>query len=128
MNSNNLSTIQKRHNLNEVIRMDEPGAGGACHEYLIQYRVFPVGEKEQVIPLVNLQFQHGARGEWGSTAGVCDQDLLEIVRDRLATFLSGDLPSRETACALKHIEEALMWLNKRAEDRYERGVLGTMQK
>ena len=30
--------------------------------------------------------------------------------------------------SLTHIEEALMWMNKRAEDRAERGVLGTMNK
>ena len=28
-------------------------------------------------------------------------------------------------CALTHIEEALMWLNRRVEDRIERNVLGT---
>ena len=38
------------------------------------------------------------------------------------------MPTRETACALTHIEEALMWLNKRVEDRIERGVLGTYNK
>ena len=29
---------------------------------------------------------------------------------------------------LTHIEEALMWMNKRVEDRAERGVLGTNAK
>ena len=33
----------------------------------------------------------------------------------------------ENACALTHIEEALMWLNRRVEDRITRGVLGTEQ-
>ena len=123
-----LSTIQKRNNLNEVIRVDEPGAGNACHEYMIHRRVFPVGEAEQVIPIANIQFQHGPRNEEGSTTGVLDQDLLEIVRDRLKAFQTGDYATRENACALTHIEEALMWMNKRAEDRAERGVLGTMKK
>ena len=123
-----LSTIQKRNNLNEVIRVDEPGAGNACHEYMIQRRVFPAGEAVQVIPIANIQFQHGPRNEEGSTTGVLDQDLLEIVRDRLKAFQTGDYATRENACALTHIEEALMWMNKRAEDRAERGVLGTMKK
>ena len=30
--------------------------------------------------------------------------------------------------ALKHIEEALRWMNKRVEDRIERNVLGTNTK
>lgn len=29
---------------------------------------------------------------------------------------------------LCHVEEALMWLNKRIQDRAERGVLGTNEK
>lgn len=36
--------------------------------------------------------------------------------------------SRENACALTHIEEALMWMNRRVEDRIERNVLGLNQK
>ena len=54
--------------------------------------------------------------------------ILEIVRDRLKGFQSGPMATRENACALTHIEEALMWMNKRVEDRIERGVLGTMEK
>lgn len=118
-----LSTIQKRNSLNTVVRKDEKGPGGGYHEYGIR----PVGFESQ-LELANIKFQKGPRGVDGSIEGVTDQDLLEIVRDRLTAFQQGDLPSRETACALTHIEEALMWLNKRAEDRAERGVLGTYNK
>ena len=55
---------------------------------------------------------------------MCNTDLLEIVRDRLRAFQAGPYSCRENACALTHIEEALMWLNRRAEDRAERNVLG----
>ena len=55
-------------------------------------------------------------------------DLLEIVRDQLRAFQAGPFSCRENACALTHIEEALMWLNRRAEDRAERNVLGTIEK
>lgn len=123
-----LNTIQKRNNLNEVYRNDEPGAGGACQVYVICHRVFPVGEKERVVPIAEIVFQHGPRNEEGSTTGILDADLLEIVRDRLKAFQTGEYATRENACAITHIEEALMWMNKRAEDRAERGVLGTMQK
>ncbi len=54
-----------------------------------------------------------------------DCDLLEIVRDRLKCFQEGDYRCRENAIALTHIEEALLWMNKRVEDRAERNVLGT---
>lgn len=131
-----LSTIQKHNNLNEVYRVDEPGAGGACHTYMIQRKEIAVGEPngqgvpitEHTIPIAEIHFQHGARDAEGSTTGILDSDLLEIVRDRLKAFNQGEYATRENACAITHIEEALMWMNKRAEDRAERGVLGTMQK
>ena len=114
-----LSTIQKREKLNEVFAVDEIGPGGAHHHYVVE------GEP----PLsIHIQFQKGPRNEEGSIAGVIDTDLLEIVRDRLKNFQSGAFASRENACALTHIEEALMWLNRRVEDRIERNVLGKNQK
>lgn len=122
-----LSTVQKRENLNEVYRADEPGPGGACHEY----EITPHGRgpsSDVVIPVQYIHFQKGARSDPEASHGITDQDLLEIVRDRLTGFQEGDFACRENACALQHIEEALLWLNKRAEDRIERGVLGTMQR
>jgi hypothetical protein len=53
---------------------------------------------------------------------------LEIVRDRLQGFQSGEFACRENAIALTHLEECLLWMNKRVEDRAERGVLGTSNK
>ena len=120
-----LSTIQKREKLDRVFASDEPSVGKACHEYDI-YAAQGYGEDAE--PLVVIQFQKGARNENGSTPGVLDTDLLEIVRDRLRGFQSGAFSCRENACALTHIEEALMWLNRRVEDRIERRVLGTEQK
>ena len=55
-------------------------------------------------------------------------DLLEIVRDRLKAFQAGDFATEYNAQALVHVEEALMWLNRRVEDRIERQVLGTNNK
>ena len=120
-----LSTIQKREKLNHVFSADEPGAGNACHEY----DIYPAQDFDSdTEPLIVIRFQHGARNEKGSTRGVLDTDLLEIVRDRLKGFQSGEYSCRENACALTHIEEARMWLNRRVEDRIERQVLGTEQK
>lgn len=121
-----LSTIQKREKLNVVFAVDEAGKGGANHRYKIKSE--PVdGNREQFVD-TTIQFQDGARKEWGSTLGVLDTDLLEIVRDRLKGFQSGEFATRENAIALTHIEEALLWMNKRVEDRIERNVLGTYKK
>ncbi|MBQ7567059.1 MAG: ABC transporter ATPase [Oscillospiraceae bacterium] len=117
-----ITTIQKRNKLNIVRRADDPGAGGAYHCYEI---VRQSTEEADFRWIAMIQFQHGARGEGGSTEGVLDCDLLEIVRDRLAAFQCGDYACKENEYALRHVEEALLWMNKRVEDRAERGVLGT---
>lgn len=110
-----LSTIQKRENLNEVLRLGEEGPGGAYHTYLVNF----VGTNEEDGGVM-VEFQRGPRKDPDSRHGVLDSDLLEIVRDRLKCFQAGEFATRENACALTHIEEALLWMNKRVEDRIER--------
>ena len=119
-----LSTIQKRENLNEVFALDEKGNGGANHNYQITYRAV----RTDASPYTKIQFQNGARKLKDSTFGVLDTDLLEIVRHRLQCFQKGAFASRDNAVALTHVEEALMWMNRRVEDRIEREVLGTNNK
>lgn len=119
-----LSTIQKREKLNAVYAVDKKGNGGANHIYHIELNVGCCGHTD----IKSIQFQDGPRKEPNSIHGVLDQDLLEIVRDRLIGFQQGEFTTRENAIALTHIEEALLWLNKRVEDRIERNVLGTYQK
>ena len=109
-----LNTIQKREKLNDVYAMDEKGSGNANHQYKIDVKGTDI----------NIMFQNGPRNEEDSISGVIDSDLLEIVRDRLMGFQSGVFASTENANALTHVEEALLWLNKRVEDRIERDVLG----
>lgn len=121
-----LSTIQKREKLNTVIAMDEPGNGGANHEYLI--RSVDIDKTANPSVRHTIMFQNGPRKLNDSIHGVLDTDLLEIVRDRLKSFQQGEFATRENACALTHIEEALMWMNRRVEDRIERQVLGTNNK
>ena len=125
-----LSTIQKREKLNEVYTLDEKGPGEAYHKYII-YRdelVDPVTLEHQCTPMATIQFQKGPRNEKESINGVIDSDLLEIVRHRLECFQAGPYNCRENALALTHIETALMWLNRRVEDRIERQVIGTNTK
>jgi hypothetical protein len=119
-----LITIQKREKLNDVYVMDEKGNGGANHKYLI----CEAGGDDQHGVFGEIFFQNGARKLPDSFHGVLDTDLLEIVRHRLQCFQEGQFATRENAIALTHIEEALLWMNKRVEDRIERNVLGTNNK
>jgi len=43
-------------------------------------------------------------------------------------FYQKHFPCRENAIALTHLETALLWLDKRTQDREERGVEGTHEK
>lgn len=115
-----LSTIQKINNLNTISCLNEVGPGGAYHDYLIEYG--DTGNDQCIY------FQKGPRHIEDSRYGILDEDLLEIVRHRLQCFQKGEFATRENAIALTHIEEVLLWLNKRKEDRLERGVLGTYNK
>lgn len=117
-----LITIQKHNKLNRVFREDEIGPGGAHHEYHI------VCADNEHYSFPTIMFQKGPRNDEKSIRGVLDTDLLEIVRDRLKSFQAGDFACEENAEALRHIEIALMYMNKRVEDRAERQVLGTNNK
>ena len=116
-----LSTIQKRENLNIVCKALETGPGGGFHDY-------SVVRADTNESLLKVAFQKGPRKDPEARHGVLDSDLMEIVRDRLKAFQAGPYATRENALALTHIEEALLWMNKRTEDRIERNVLGTMEK
>ena len=121
-----LSTIQKREKLNNVFAVDGEGPGGAHHEYVIE----SISIDGQGNPGVyeKIKFQKGPRKESDSQHGIIDTDLLEIVRDRLKSFQAGPFSSEYNEKALEHIEEALMWMNRRVEDRIERNVLGKNEK
>ena len=119
-----LTTIQKREKLNVIFPVDEKGNGGAHH----CYKIMKIVKDEPDTIYATIQFQNGPRSEENSIHGVLDTDLLEIVRHRLQCFQAGPYATRENAIALTHIEEALLWLNKRVEDRIERNVLGTYKK
>ena len=125
-----LETIQKREKLNDVWSVDEEGPGGAHHRYVICKHGevdWQVGNNS-VGMLEDIKLQCGPRKEEGSQHGVIDGDLLEIVRDRLKSFQAGPFASEYNTKALEYVEEALMWLKRRVEDRIERNVLGKNEK
>jgi len=57
--------------------------------------------------------------------GLFTETLLQVCKEYLEAVNKGDLASRETSMAITKIDEALMWLNRRAEDRKLRGVQGS---
>jgi hypothetical protein len=57
--------------------------------------------------------------------GVFTETLLQVCKEYLEGVNKGDLASRETSMAITKIDEALMWIQKRADDRKRRDVQGT---
>jgi hypothetical protein len=60
--------------------------------------------------------------------GIFVESLIETAIRRLKAVNVGDLATRETSTAITNLEQGLMWLNKRSEDRKIRGVEGTYKK
>jgi hypothetical protein len=112
--------------LNEALRitvLDEPGQGGACHEYLTDY----ITTDEDGSPAHATQyvvFQNGPVKENGVN-GTSQEALLAILIDRLRGFQSGQFACPDNAEALAHLEGALAALNRRTNARVFRGVEGT---
>ena len=108
----------------EVVCMDEPGAGGACHKYKV--RACPEPNTTEGV-YATVSFQNGPINKYGVN-GCHQEDLLAIVIDRLRGFQAGGFSCRENALALTKIEEAMHWLNHRTTARINRGVEGTSAK
>jgi hypothetical protein len=136
----------------EITVSDQPGPGGANHRYDILGRGESWGNAGPRLFGVNLRFQNGPIGKNpdGSTRledcnGITNEALLAVLIDRMRGFqgLNIQFPAtadretrenvikceapfacRENACALTHLEEALMWLQKRTRDRVARGCEG----
>lgn len=85
------------------------------------YRVCRVEDNQE---LAMIHFQNGAIKEYGVN-GVCNEDLIRMVIDRLEGFQTTDFKCRENAIAITKLEEALLWLNKRTVARELRNVEGT---
>lgn len=102
---------------------DEPGAGGANHVYAISVGCNPGTDEGGSTQLCRIKFQTGPVKETGIN-GISGEALLAINIDRLRSFQAGPFACRENAVALTHLETALMWLQKRTQDRLRRGVEG----
>ena len=116
--------------LNEHIHVeaiDGPGPGGASHAYDISMTSPPGGPGITAErSFVRIQFQNGPINEAGIN-GISNEALLAILIDRARGFQNGPFPCRENSIALTHLEEALMWYQKRTRDRQARGVEGYLK-
>jgi hypothetical protein len=101
-----------------VAVVDEPGCGGANHNYTIG--------KENGVILARLLFQDGPISvEGNGVNGITHETLLAVLCDRLRSFQKGPYACKANACALTHLEEAQHWLQQRTLERMRRGVEGT---
>jgi hypothetical protein len=85
---------------------------------------FKVKRKSDNEIVGEINFQCGPIKESGVN-GVNNEDLLNMVAERLRGFQNSQFNCRENACALTKIEKALMWMRKRTTARELRNVEGT---
>lgn len=113
------------HRFTEVFVSGEGAADGENVQYYIcragERADLPAGEFGHVI------FQEGPVAEHGVN-GCFMEDLITICIDRLKAFQSGALPCVENETAMKHLEEALYYLDLRTKDRQAREVEGSSEK
>ncbi len=109
-----------------ILAIDDPGPGGAHHQYNLDLRLIPA----YPVPVVSysrahqrITFQTGALKEVGPN-GVSNEALLAIVAHRLQCFQSGPFKNNHNAVALSLILEALEVLHTRTRERIARGVEG----
>lgn len=60
--------------------------------------------------------------------GVFTETLIQLAKEYLESVNYGTLTTKETTMAIDKLDEALMWINKRSEDRKLRGVQATYKK
>lgn len=104
-----------------VLVLDEPGHGGACHQYAVEHAGGKCpGWKQRI------GFQNGTLPEVGVN-GLTPEVLLSILIDRLEGFQSGPFACPENEAALNSLKGAQSVLKSRTEQRTARGVEGTHQ-
>ena len=113
-------TTHRDAGLNEKIQVqavDEPGSGGAYHQYQISVNN---------VPCVFVPFQNGGVREVGPN-GISAESLLAIVEDRLACFQAAPFACKENQEALDHVRAAMKAMHDRTASRSQRGVEGTQK-
>lgn len=60
--------------------------------------------------------------------GLFTETLIQVAKEYLEAVNVGEMATRETSMVITKLDEALMWINKRSEDRKRRGVQASYQK
>jgi|JI10StandDraft_1071094.scaffolds.fasta_scaffold902226_2 hypothetical protein len=60
--------------------------------------------------------------------GIFTETLIQTAKQYLEAVNVGEMATRETSMVITKLDEALMWIAKRSEDRKLRGVQGTYKK
>ena len=109
--------------LNDALRIErderDPDAGNASHNYTLT-QAAEFGD----LLVGALDFQHGPRDAGDSITGLLDPALVAVLLDRYRGFQDGPFRCRENALVITKLEEALLWMHKRALTRTQQGVLG----
>lgn len=123
-------TSHKVNVLNEALHidvLDEPGCGGACHDYVIYVPNDEFNRELNASIVCGIHFQNGPIAEVGVN-GISQEALLAVVEDRLLGFQSGQYATADNAEALQHVQAAMECLHRRTKERMARGVEGTHAK
>lgn len=93
-----------------------------------QYRV--TNEGLESIDHIELKFCKGNKVDESvfRQEGFFTETLIAAAKKYLEENNVGELATRETSMAITKLDEALLWIGKRAADRQRRGVQGTYQK
>ena len=83
-----------------------------------------VKAEDENMMLCNFNFQYGPIADFGVN-GINNEDIINIVIDRLQYFQGTEYKCRENALAITKLEEALLWLRCRTMRRENEGKLGT---
>jgi len=84
---------------------------------------YEVAHLDDTATTQTIQFFNKLEGEDGTT----NEELLEVLIHRI-NHLQTKVPCRENAIAITKLEEGLMWLEKRNQDRISRNITGTTKK
>jgi len=123
-------TGHKVNPANDVLKVlvhDEPGSGGANHEYSIGVPAPAAEAATSTATTYPIRFQNGPIAEVGVN-GITHEALLAILIDRMEGFQAGPYASHDNQEALDAMRVAQTALQRRTLARMARGVEGTHQK
>lgn len=87
-----------------------------CHNY----------ELDTVARTFHPQINFYRMGKNFNKDGVINEEVIKVLIHRINYLNDGEFKCRENSLAITKLEEALMWLNKRTENRIARGVEGSL--